>query len=391
MSTHLDERLRESLDAHVHAAVPPLPDVSDLVRRGRRRRNRRVVLTSALTVGAVAAVATIGIGLATGSGPSDGLRTQRAGIPIATGGATGPESVPGPTGLFVTRSRVYLDGTSYDVKLPWDTGAHVGKLGVAYPAPGTHRPTLLLRDGTVKTLAERPDFAGAVFDNWVAADGNGTLVAWAEHTDGAADIVAYDTATDRVVGRTTLRCHESDGPGGTYCPRPYVVSDGTVFISVYGGGRAWQPSDSVLGPLLDGDIAQAHHKVVSTFEDRGLVSLDRIGAGWAQAHSPKGVEGILSYDGGWILDNGGNPKVVNWRDPSQTITYRPPGKVAASVFDTDGSVLVVTRAGDPAAMDPDGETNTNLRWTGWDCPLEAACTVVVPEQKQEIRLVAWDL
>ncbi len=390
MSTHLDERLRESLDTHVRAAAPPPPDVADLVRRGRRRRNRRVVLASALTAGGLAAVATIGIGLATGSG-TVGSRPVQGGVATSTGDATGPAPVDGPTGLFVTRSRVYLDGASYHVRLPWDTGAHVGKLGVAYPAPGSHRPSMLLRDGTVKTLAERPSFPSAVFDDWVAADGNGTLVAWAEQDNGAADIVAYDTATDRVVGRTTMRCHQGGDGAGTFCPRPYVVSDGTVFISAYGGGRAWQPSDPILGPQLDGDIAQAHHRVISTFEDRGPVSLDRIGAGWEQAHSPKGVEGILSYDGGWILDNGGNPKVVNWRDPSQTITYHPPGKVAASVFDTDGSVLVVTRKGDPAAMDADGETNTDLTWTGWDCPLEGACTVVVPEQKQEIRLVAWDL
>ena len=38
-----------------------------------------------------------------------------------------------------------------------------------------------------------------------------------------------------------------------------------------------------------------------------------------------------------------------------------------------------------------GGTNTHLRGTGWDCRLGGGCRVVVPEQKQEIRLVAWDL
>ena len=388
MSTDLDARLRDSLDQHVGAVSPPRPDVADLVRRGRRRRGRRLAAVSALTVAAFAGVATIGVGLVTSTDP--GTATQRGGLPIAVGGATGPEVVDGPTGLFVTRSRVYLDGSSYAVKLPWDTGAHVGRLGVAYPAPASHKPTLLTLSGKVRTLAERPSFPGSVFDGWVAADGNGPLVAWAEHTDDAAEIVAYDTARDEVVGRTTIRCHQ-DSKFGRYCPRPYVVSDGTVFVSVFGGVRVWHPRDATPGPVLGADIAQAHHRVVTTFEDRGTVPVDRIGPGWEQAHSPKGVEGILSYDGGWILDNGGNPQVVNWRDPSQTITYRPPGQVAASVFDTDGSVLVVTVTGDPTAMDPDGSTNTDLRWTGWDCRLEGACRVVVPAQKQEIRLVAWDL
>ena len=390
MSTELDTQLRDSLDRHVRAVAPPRPDVADLVRRGRRRRTWRLAGVSAITVAALVGIATIGAALMTGTDPGRGFVTQRGGLPIADGGATGPQAVEGPTGLFVTRSRVYLGGRSYAVKLPWDTGAHVGRLGVAYPAPGSHRPTLLTLSGTVRTLAQRPSFPSAVFDEWVAADGNGPLVAWAEHTDEATEIVAYDTARDEVVGRTTLRCHV-DAEFGRYCPRPYVVSDGTVFVSVFGGVRVWHPRDPTPGPLLGADIAQAHHKVVSTFEDRGRVPVDRIGPGWEQAQSPKGVEGILSYDGGWILDNGGNPKVVNWRDPTQTITYRPPGHVAASVFDTDGSVLVVTVAGDPAATDLDGSTNNDLRWTGWDCKLGGGCRVVVPEQKQEIRLVAWDL
>jgi hypothetical protein len=248
---------------------------------------------------------------------------------------------------------------------------------------------LLERDGTAVPLAPaRPALPGATYDGWVAADGNGTLVAWAEHTRQKSQIVVLDTKTRKVVGRVTLPCVEQQG--FLSCPRPYVVSDGIVFLDRGGRSQAWDPATSTFVDVSQLP-SQAHSKVLTTFEDRGSIDTGRIGPGWEQAHPPKGVEGILSYDGGWILDNGGNPKVVNWRDPSQTITYRPPGVVAASVFDTDGSVLVVTVTGDPAAIDPAGTTNTDLRWTGWDCRLGGGCRVVVPEQKQEIRLVAWDL
>jgi hypothetical protein len=389
MSTDLDTTLRDSLERHVRAVTAPRPDVAGLVRRGRRRRGRRLAGVSALTVAALAGVATIGVAMMTGSGPGDGARPQRGGLPIATRDATGPTPVDGPTGLFVTRSRVYLDGSSYAVKLPWDTGAHVGRLGVAYPQPGSHRPMLLKRDGSTVPLAPAtPAHPGATYDGWVAADGNGTLVAWAEQTKQDSEVVVLDTRSMKVVGRVTLPCVEQHG--FLSCPLPYVVSDGVVFLDRGTRSQSWDPATNTFVDL--GQLpSQAHHRVVTTFEDRGTVPVDRIGPGWEQAHSPRGVEGILSYDGGWILDNGGNPKVVNWRDPSQTITYRPPGEVAAAVFDTDGSVLVVTVTGDPSAMAPDGGANANLRWTGWDCKLEGPCRVVVPEQKQEIRLVAWDL
>jgi len=389
VSIDLDTRLRDSLDRHVGAVAPPRPDVGDLVRRGRRRRGRRLAGVSALTVAALAGAAMFGVGLMTGAGPRGGNVTPGGGLPISVGGATGPAVVDGPTGLFVTRSRVYLNGSSYAVKLPWDTGAHVGRLGVAYPKPGGNRPMLLERDGTAVPLAPaRPALPGATYDGWVAADGNGTLVAWAEHTRQKSQIVVLDTKTRKVVGRVTLPCVEQQG--FLSCPRPYVVSDGIVFLDRGGRSQAWDPATSTFVDVSQLP-SQAHSKVLTTFEDRGSIDTGRIGPGWEQAHPPKGVEGILSYDGGWILDNGGNPKVVNWRDPSQTITYRPPGVVAASVFDTDGSVLVVTVTGDPAAIDPAGTTNTDLRWTGWDCRLGGGCRVVVPEQKQEIRLVAWDL
>jgi hypothetical protein len=376
MSIDLDTRLRETLAARTSEVTPPPVDVNELVRRGRRRRGLRsgtaVLVTAAVVVSAVVVSGSLG-GSPAGSGHPARDFTAQGGLPIARGGAAGPSPVDGPRGLFVTRQRVYLDGRSHAVKLPWDTGAHVGRLGVAYPQPGTNRPMLLRRDGTAVPLAPpTPAFAGATYDGWVAADGNGTLVAWAEQTKQSSKVVVFDTRSMKLLDSATLPCGKRGGL--VTCPRPYVVSNGIVFLDRGARAQSWDLATSTFVDLAELP-SQAHNRVLTTFEDRGTIDTGRIGPGWEQAKA-KGIEGLLSYDGGWLLDANGNPKAVNWRDPGESITYRPPGKVVAAEFDTDGSVLVVT--------------HDNSRYTGWDCKLEGPCRTVVAPSSQEIRLVAWD-
>lgn len=376
MSIDLDNRLRGSLAEHTTAVIPPAPDIDDLVRRGRRKRGLRSGTAVLVTAAVVASAVAVSVSLH--GGPSDDAGrgrdlTGRGGLPIATGGATGPEAVAGPRALFVTKDKVYLEGKSYAVRLPWDTGAHVGKLGVAYPQPGTNRPTLLERDGTVVPLASaKPTLPGATYDAWVSADGNGTLVAWAENGRNGAAIVAFDTKSMTEVRRKLLPCDVKGTQTG--CPRPYVVSDGMVFIHDGQGDLAWDPVADTTQRIGHGDVQQGHNHVLTTFE--GEVDTGLVGPAWEQVRAFKDNEGLLSYDGGWLLDANGNPKVVNWRDPSQSITYRPPGHVEEATFDTDGSVLVVTHDGG--------------RYAGWDCKLDGPCRTVVGPSTQEIRLVAWD-
>jgi hypothetical protein len=315
--------------------------------------------------------------LANHTADTSGTQTQsvptEGGLPIAAGGATGPQPVEGPTGLFVTKTQVYLGGDSYAVRLPWGTGAHIGKLGVAYPAPTTHRPMLLKNDGQTAPLAAvHPAAPATSYDDWVAADGNGPMVAWAENGKDSGDIVAFDTATMSEVGRKTMLCGENTTSG---CPRPYVVSDGVVFIETVHGTEAWNPVTGTSGLIGDGTVQQAHNKVLTTFQG-GTTNAGLVGPEWSQAPQRWNGDVSLSYDGAWMLDVNGRPKVINWRQPGESITYRPPGQVAAATFDTDGSVLVVT--------------NDSGTYTGWDCALGGECKTVVAPSKQEIRLVASD-
>jgi hypothetical protein len=261
----------------------------------------------------------------------------------------------------------------------------VARDGIAYPGV-RNRPTLLRRDGTVEPLAPRlPTLPGAVFDSWVAADTAGPLVAWDEYDGTTVRVVAYDTQTRKVVGMHTLRCDESFAGG---CQRPYVVADGVVFIA----GRktiAWNPVDGTVSTLR-GQVMQARNRVIqelpagagtdqSGHKAHGpRVDPASVGAGWVVAGDlAGGAETNLSFDGGWLLDNSGDDsRVTNWRHPRQVLRYGLPANADEAVFDTDGSVLVVT--------------HKDSRFTGWDCTLHSGCRVVVPSQAREIRLVGWD-
>ena len=373
MSTDMDTRLRAGLEERIGAVEVPLPDAPNLVGRGRRARRLRTGASLAGGVAVAAVVASVVSLLPSGEGPGNSPEKGRSTdlLPVATDGARGPEPVPGPTGLFVTKDKVYLGGKSYDVRLPRGTGAHVSAQGVAFPQPGSDRPMLLRLDGTVVPLGpEGPEYGG-----WVAADSSSGIVAWVEHHGAeAADIVAFDTVSMSEVTRKRLSCGLEGWSSG--CPMPYVASNGVLFVTVDGGSIAWNTADDTSSDVFEGLPAQAHNRVMTGFEHEEL-PLGQALPDWEVADVPDGIEGILSYDGSWVLDANGDPTVVNWRDPDQTIRYRVPGTVVAATFDTDGSVLAVSH--------DDG------RYTGWDCTLDGPCQQVVAPQAAEIQLVAWDL
>lgn len=393
MNVDLETRLTSVFEERLGALDPGAPATDTLVRRGRQRRNRRRVAAAALVAAGTAATVVVG----TTIGDAPGRQRIQDGLPVASNGAAGPAAMDGPTGLFVTRDSVYLNGERHAVKTVWDTGAHVSARGLAFPDPETGRPTLLDLDGQVVPLGSAIPAGGASYRDWVAADSGSGMVAWSEEDRASlrSEMVVYDVDQEREVARRSFDCTrtafdtktgksrelaagESPGPredAFTECPMPYVVADGVVFYDADGRSSAWDVTTDRTVPT-GSSVSQAHAGVVGGFE-ASEVDVSRLGGDWEFAEPVDGYEGILSYDGGWFLDNSGKPTIVNWRDPSQTVRYDPPGSVQAATFDTDGSVLVVT--------EEDGE------WSGWDCPVDARCEQVVPAQQDEIRLVAWDL
>src|SRR3954452_10974827 len=404
MSTDLESRIRESIDRHVRAAHPDSPEVSGLVRKGNRRRALRMTgavgAGAMLTAGVLVAITAI---TGTDGGRGDAVGPATGEVQVRDH-ARGPVPVDAPRAVFVSRNAAWMDGKKLHVALPFDDGSgvdleaqdpvfipassssiHVARDGIADPGV-RNRPTLLRRDGTVEPLGPRlPTLPGAVYDSWIAADSAGPLVAWDEYDGSSVRVVAYDTKAGTVVGTRTLRCDESFAGG---CQRPYVVADGVVFIA---GSKmiAWNPVAGT-SSTLQGQVLQARNHVIQELRDRDgtersgdkahgpRVDPARVGAGWVVADDlADGAEANLSFDGAWLLDNSGDDsRATNWRDPRQVLRYGLPANADEAVFDTDGSVLVVTHKGS--------------RFTGWDCALHSGCRVVMPAQTQEIRLVGWD-
>lgn len=380
----IEEATRDTIMRHVEEATPPPVDVPSLVGRGRRRRNLRA------GVGALAALAVIGGAAGLGgwlmTGDADAPAARDDSIPSRTGDAPGPESIDAPQRVFRTQDRIFLNGESYPAEgIPFGTGAHLVPQGITYPDARTRVPHLLRSDGSREALApDRPAF-GTRYGEWMASAPDSGLVAWSEHGGGEVELVALDAGSGEEVARRRVAC---EGPEGGRCAVPYVVSDDVVFVAGPGGGTiAWQPADDRWVPLGDGEVSDARGHTVSLFPGSEDLDLSRLGPEWElveldsdhwrEQEESGDVEALLSFDGDWVSD----PRafyVEDWREPERTLTFRPPGEVAESQFDTDGSVLFVT-------VDQD-----NGEYRVWDCPVDARCEPLTAPSGQEIRLLASD-
>lgn len=383
----IEEATREVLRRRTDQVTPPPLDVSALVRRGRRRRGLRT------GVGAVAVLALVGGATGIGLWPDDPA-TQVADdgdVPVRTAGAQGPAPIRAPERVYRTKDKIFLDGTGFSSQgISFGTGAHLVPDGVAYPDTRTGVPHLLRTDGKRITLGpDRPAF-GKRYGDWMAAAPDSGLASWVEIGDGEVELVAYDTTTMTEIGRRRVSCERSqrdpDFPEAG-CPTPYVAADDVIFVhGAEGGTIAWRPADDLWQPLGDGLVNDARGHVVSLFEGSDDLDLNVLGPGWRQLsltgkHWRKqresgDAEALLSFDGRWVTDPNGL-YVEDWQHPSRTITFRPPGEVVESQFDTDGSVLFVT-------TDESGMSRV------WDCPVDARCVPLTEPSKAEVRLLATD-
>ncbi|WP_109508903.1 hypothetical protein [Nocardioides speluncae] len=387
MNEKMETRVKQTFDHRTDELVPPPVDVAALVRRGRRRRSWRSAGAAAVAVAVVGGTA-YAAGTVAGDADPDPGRPTKEGLPVVTGGAAGPQPVDGPTAVFHTKSSVSIDGRTYPAgNFPWDTGPHVGQLGVAYPAKRTGVPHLMKRDGSQVALAPDRPKVGDRYSGWVAADAASPLVAWGEVGPTGVDVVAYDTAKGSEIARKRVNCQNATSSSSFGCAVPYVASDGVVFVHTNRPGTiAWRPADGTWQRLGDGSVSQAHGKVVDTFSGPDQLDLSVLGDGWSrlrltgpfweEQEKQGDAEALLSFDGSWVTDPEGK-RVEDWHNPEATVTYDPPGSEVAAQYDTDGSMLYVTMSGD--------------KYRAWDCTATARCEPLTEPTDEEIRLISWDL
>jgi hypothetical protein len=381
MSTAFEQDVHNAIGEQLDRAGTPPPDIGRLVRRARRKAVSRNL--AAVATGVVAVVGVVSI-VNLGGGAGSGSQEPTNGVPVTTAGARGPAAIDAPTAVFHTKDAVWIDGARHAAgNFSWDTGAHIGALGIAYPDKESGRPYLMRRDGEQLPLGPaRPTF-GTDYAPWVAADASSPLVAWVERSADEVELVAFDTASMSEVARRHVTCQGDPETWGFACVVPYVADSGVVFVHDGRNTVAWRPADDSWDVLGEGLASQARGRVLGLFAGPDGVRapgsdwrvLKVSGAYWEKKEKHGDIEPLLSFDGSWVTDANGT-RVENWEHPEQTVTFHPPGEIEESQYDTDGSVLYVTRSSEGNQV--------------WDCTATERCTPASKPMSQEIRLIAWD-
>jgi hypothetical protein len=384
MTVDFEGQVREVIGERLDRVVAPTADPAALLRRARRRTARRTV--SGVAAGAVAVLGVVTI-VNLGTSQHGAHRGEHSsGVPITTAGARGPAAVDAPTAVFHTKKNVWIDGNSYPAgNFTWSTGAHIGARGIAYPDKKTGRPYLMRRNGEQVPLAPVHPAFGKDYAPWIAADASSPLVAWVERGATEVELVAFDTRSMTEVARKRVACTGDPQTWGYACVMPYVADSGVVFVHDEGNTVGWQPATDRWDVLGRGLASQARGRVLGLFPGEDNVDVGALGDDWRVLHvsgpywtereKHGDIEPLLSFDGSWVTDANGT-RVENWAAPEQTIRFDPPGKIQASQYDTDGSVLYVT--------------SSHGSYRVWDCTPTARCAPASSPMRQEIRLIAWD-
>jgi hypothetical protein len=305
MSTSFDQQVHDAIGEQLDRVTVPRPDPATLVLRARRRSAIRNASGLAACVAGVIGIVTV---LTLGGGTKPVGREHVGGLPIATSGADGPVAVDGPTAVFHTKQNVWIDGVRYPAgNFAWDTGAHIGKLGVAYPDDQTGRPYLMLRNGEQVPLGPEEPAFGSDYAPWVAADASSPLVAWVERDDREIELVAFDTESMTEIARRHVTCEGKPDTWGYACVMPYVADSGVVFVHDQDFNTvAWQPADGTWQVLGKGLASQAHGRVLGLFAGSNEVDVSILGSGWwmLQVSGPHwekkmrsgDIEPLLSFD-----------------------------------------------------------------------------------------------
>ena len=333
MSTDLRDALADHLD---HVATPP-GDLHAVLRDGRRIRTRRRVavagvVAAALAVGGLAATQLVG--------PSD-PRAGRGEV------ATDPSPVVDASGGL----RAYVDWGG-DLHYGGRTAPAAGFEGLdtdaaATPAGVVHydagRPMLLDLDGEVTPLLDEGVESRPGFHPTAKADSTSSEVAVAVLRDGEPRILVVDTATREVRGHIDFFCDGCDVVIDAF-------DDGAVFLRSDAGTSVWD---------LDGDFTRPFAGPGTSIADvrNGVVLYDgdvpepEPGVGQRDYTFVRGaIDSQLTHDGAHVLAWSSTLQPTGAGDPLQlAVTERD--SATQWTVDTDGSILVASRAGSATRVD----------------------------------------
>lgn len=327
--------LRDALADRLDPVVAPVGDLAAVMRHGRRlRARRRATLAGSvavlLVIGGVAATQWLG---SPDPDAADGqVATQRA---VATSGL---QAYADPGGALHFGGRlVVANALSY-----LDTDATATANGVVYYDAG--RPMLLGLDG-----ASNPFVGGQVqdppeFHPTAKADSTTSQVAVGIWRGGQAHLLVIDAKTRELIDQVSVVC---DGCG------PVVIEafdDDAVFFRDGNGTSVWDLKGRFIRPFAGPETAIADVRNGVVLYD-GPLPLPEPGEGErTYRFVPGAIDAQLTHDGAHVLSWSSTLAPTVGGAPLHLSVTEQDGATHWTI-DTDGSVLVASRAGNLTRID----------------------------------------
>ncbi len=328
------DHLRTHLRTHLDATVPPPADLSAVLRRARRTRQRRTAVLASIATAAAVAVGAMVVTARDAASPE--LPSFVASGEAAVDRGLRAYAMPG--------DRLHMAGRTFPAEtLEYlDTDAVATPSGVVTYDGGL--PVLLEPSGETVLLDRGPTDQPDGFHPTAKADAREPLVAYGLLSGGQVTVTVYDLERRAVVAAAEVPCD-----GGCSDTVIEGLDSGTVFLRDGEATRMWDYRADTWTDLAGKRtrVADVRNRVV--LYDGPAPSSPA--EGWRYVPGP--IDAQLSYDGEHVLDwtavleptrAGGTPITLE-QGPKR------PG-YAFFTFDTDGSVLVALGPSDPGGDHP---------------------------------------
>ncbi len=250
----MTERLTHLLHAEADGLDIPPPDAASVLRRGRGARRRRQALTAAaaLTAAVVVGAGALGLTGATGDGDT----------------APDPAGSTGTGAAFALGTTVYLEDGAVAAEIDdraikslyyTSAGVLVRHGNNAYSdGGGPQRFSLVRPDGTVERIRVTTE------ETVPGTDPEQPYLAWAEVTDGDAEVVVRDLRDDTEAARVAI---PSADPGGGWAAPPVTLAGDTVYAETGDGLFAVDWRSGEVEDLGDAPAPQGQGRTTTYGED----------------------------------------------------------------------------------------------------------------------------
>jgi hypothetical protein len=347
----IDLIVRETLERKLADLQLSPADLSDVRRRSRVLRRRRLVTA---VVGVVVTAGTTAA-LVTGVGRTSEPPASTVEVPVMDFASGLRGAYDRGTGETQLGGQTFRLGDVQDL----GTSAESTPYGLVFFA-ADQSVRLLPADGRVRTIAGPPARRDLEFVPTVRYDPSRGSLAWLTRGNGKVTLTVYSLVGGlRQLGSVDVPC------SGSQCSSLEMVShdQGLVFVGDRRGTRVIDPAggaEATWAEIPSGHVVDVHNRVILM---TGAVGADRLppqlADGTWRTVEAVSDESILTFDGAWQMED--SATLLSTAVPDGTLEFRvPPGEGEIALgLDSDGTIIV-------ARTDEEATTF-------WDCDGAGIC------------------